>query len=541
VVGGGLNSRRFLLLSASDRTERVNRTDMLAAASDRSVVWDLVVIGGGASWLGVAVDAASRGYRTLLLEREDFGSATSSRSTKLIHGGVRYLQQGNIKLVREALHERGLLLRNASHLVHPLRFIIPHATPWDRLFYGTGLKIYDAMSGHYGLAKTQHLSAKQTLEALPTLKPERTVGGTAYVDGQFDDARLAITLVLTAADHGGVLLNYAAVTAFEKQGTGRINAVLARDLESGQELRLQTRAVINATGVFADEVRKLDDPALPSSLSPSQGAHIVLPRKFLPGDAALMIPKTDDGRVLFAIPWQGRVILGTTDTPVEKVEAAPRALDSEIEFLLHHAARYLTTAPTIADVLCIFAGLRPLAKISTAKQTALVPRDHHIEVAPSGLVTITGGKWTTYRRMAKDVLDRAAEVAALPPMPCRTDNLPLHGSPSPEQPEALGKTAHGSDQPALQKLASDRPEWSGLLHPAFPYLIAEVVWSVRQEMARTVEDILARRTRALFLDVRAALQAAPAVASLLAKELGRSTEWAAEQSLAFERLAHRYL
>ena len=516
----------------------MNRTDMLVAASDRSTVWDVLVIGGGATGLGIAVDASSRGYRTLLLERGDFASATSSRSTKLIHGGVRYLQQGNIKLVREALHERGLLMRNAAHLVHPLRFVIPHATPWDRLFYGTGLRIYDAMSGRYRIGSTEHLSKAQTAEALPTLNPERAVGGTSYIDGQFDDARLAITLALTAADLGATLLNYTAATSLEKEH-GKVSGVIAHDLESGNELRLRARAIINATGVFADDLRRLDDPSAAPSLSPSQGAHIVLPKTFFPGETALMIPKTDDGRVLFAIPWQGRVLVGTTDTPVDKVEAAPRPLDSEVEFLLSHAARYLIKAPQLADVLCAFAGLRPLARISTARQTALVPRDHHIEVSASGLVTITGGKWTTYRRMAKDALERAATFAGLPLKSCRTEKLRLHGCPESEQHPA--HAPYGSDAPAIQKLASERAHWARPLHPALPYSVAEVVWSIRREMARTVEDLLARRTRALFLDARASVEAAPAVATLLAAELGRPQTWADQQVQAFESQARCYL
>jgi glycerol-3-phosphate dehydrogenase len=515
----------------------VNRDQMLAAASDRSVVWDIIVIGGGATGLGIAVDAATRGYRTLLLEKGDFANATSSRSTKLIHGGVRYLQQGNIKLVREALRERGLLLRNAPHLVHPQRFVIPNANRWESVFYGTGLKIYDAMSGRYGLGRTEHLSREQTFAALPTLKRQWVKGGTAYVDGQFDDARLAITLALTAAEAGATLLNYAAVVAILKEN-GRTNGIVARDLESDNELSLRAKAVINATGVFADEIRKLDEATAVESVSPSQGAHIVLPKTFLPGESALMIPKTDDGRVLFAIPWHGRVLVGTTDTARDRIEAAPQPLDSELEFLLTHAGRYLEKGPGPADVLCTFAGLRPLAKASTRRNSALIPRDHHISVSQSGIVTVTGGKWTTYRRMAKDAVDRSARVAGLVERGCQTEALRLHGA---DEKSESAVTPYGTDNPAIQQLISANPKWGTLLHPKLPYVVAEGVWGVRREMARTVEDVLARRTRALFLDVRASIEAAPHVAELLSKELNRSREWAESQISQFVKAATRYI
>jgi glycerol-3-phosphate dehydrogenase len=515
----------------------VNRKRMLEAAADSATLWDIIIIGGGATGLGVAVDAAARGYRTLLLEKGDFASSTSSRSTKLIHGGVRYLQQGNIKLVREALHERGLLLRHAPHLVHPRSFVIPNYSWWDGLFYGTGLTLYDAMSGRLGLGRSQHLSRQRTLDLLPTLREERLVGGTLYRDAQFDDARLAIALARTAAGLGATVINYTQLLALIKEG-GRVCGVVAEERESGREYRLRARAVVNATGVLTDSIRQIDDPSTKRIIVPSQGAHIVLPRSFLPGDAALMVPKTDDKRVLFAIPWHDRVIVGTTETAVNQIETAPRPFKSEIDFLLEHLTRYLSGTPGPADILSTFAGLRPLVKPSNSRGTALIPRDHFISVSKSGLVTVTGGKWTTYRKMAEQTVGRVIEVAGLTSQRCRTENLPLHGCA-----EASGDalSTYGSDAAAIRSLARELPEWNALLHPAFPYIGAEVIWAARNEMARTVEDVLARRTRALFLDARASIKAAPAVASLLARELGHDCAWAQAQAQSFAELATRYL
>lgn len=510
---------------------------MLEAAADSAAVWDIIIIGGGATGLGIAVDAAGRGYRTLLLEKGDFASSTSSRSTKLIHGGVRYLQQGNIKLVREALHERGLLLRHAPHLVHPRSFVIPNYSWWDGFFYGAGLTLYDAMSGRLGLGSSRHLSREDTLELLPTLRAQGLVGGTLYRDAQFDDARLAITLAQTAADLGAAVINYLPLVALVKEG-GRVCGVVAEERESGREYRLKARCVINATGVLTDSVRQMDDPLAKRIILPSQGAHIVLPKSFLPGEAALMVPKTDDKRVLFAIPWHERVIIGTTDTAVTEIEPAPRPLKTEITFLLKHLTRYLSGSPGPSDILSTFAGLRPLVKPSHSRGTALVPRDHFISVSTSGLVTVSGGKWTTYRKMAEETVRRAIEVAGLTRQPCRTENLPLHGcADGNDDPLSI----YGTDANAVRSLAREVPEWNRLLHPAFPYIAAEVIWAAREEMARTVEDVLARRTRALFLDARASIKAAPAVASLLAQELGHDSSWAQAQGQSFAELANRYL
>ncbi|HEX8201937.1 MAG TPA: glycerol-3-phosphate dehydrogenase/oxidase, partial [Isosphaeraceae bacterium] len=408
--------------------------------------WDLVVIGGGATGLGTALDAAARGYKTLLLEAHDFAQGTSSRSTKLIHGGVRYLAQGRLGLVREALRERGRLLRNAPHLVRPLAFVLPAYARWSIPYYGLGLKLYDLLAGAGGLGASHPVSRAEALRRAPTLEPRGLRGGTVYFDAQFDDARLAIALLRSLLDRGGVALNYAPVTALVKRD-GRVAGVRARDAETGAELEVAARVVINATGVYADAVRLLDDQAAPPMIAPSQGIHLVLDRAFLPGDSAVLVPRTDDGRVLFAIPWHGRVLLGTTDTPVDRLPIEPRPLAREVEFLLDHAARYFRPAPAAGDIRSVFAGLRPLVRPGgPVRATARLARGHALVVSPSGLVTITGGKWTSYRLMAAAAVDRAAAVAGLPRVPCPTATLPLHGGDSGPEATASGPvSAYGSD------------------------------------------------------------------------------------------------
>jgi glycerol-3-phosphate dehydrogenase len=479
--------------------------------------WDIVIIGGGATGLGAAVDAAARGYHTVLFEQGDFSEATSSRSTKLIHGGLRYLRQGNVSLVRDALRERGRLLRNAPALVHPLPFLIPVHSAWERAFYGVGLKIYDLLAGQLGIAASRHLSREETLNRLPTLNPSGLRGGLLYQDAQFDDSRLAVALAQTFAGLGGAPLNYARATALLKTAD-KIRGVRIRDLESGDEFEIAARAVINATGVFCDTIRQLDDPQSPAMLAPSQGAHIVLPRKFFPGDCALMIPRTADDRVLFAIPWHGRTLIGTTDTPVAATTREPRPLAAEIAFLLAHTAQHLTKAPAPSDILSTFAGLRPLVRRGASARTASIARDHLVVTAPSGLITITGGKWTTYRRMAEDAVNAAERSASLDPRPSRTTTLPI---------DARGfSDGNGAAEP---------------LHTRLTITSADVLRAVREEMARTVEDTLARRTRALFLDARAASEIASEVAALMAAEMGRDSAWQAAQSSAFRTLAAGYL
>ena len=522
----------------------MNRAEQLTALAGRAP-WDVLIIGGGATGLGAAVDAAARGYRTLLLEQDDFAKGTSSRSTKLIHGGVRYLQQGNVGLVLEALRERGRLTQNAPHLVHPLAFIVPNYTWWEAPFYGIGLKLYDTLAGELGLGPSQLLTREETLTRLPTLEPDGLRGGVIYFDGQFDDARLAISLAQTAVQHGATVLNYFPVTALLKEN-GLVRGVIARDLEGGREYELSARVVINATGVFSDAVRRLDEPGAPAIIAPSQGVHLVLDRAFLPGDSAIMVPKTDDGRVLFAIPWRDRTLIGTTDTPVTRPQLEPRASPGEIDFLLTHAARYLTQDPRRADVLSVFAGLRPLVKAGGARGTASTPRDHLVLVARSGLVTVTGGKWTTYRRMAEDTVNQAALVGGLEEKPCPTAGLRLHGFLEDAERERLQRAApvwesYGADARTLLALATENPALDQRLHPRLPVRAVEVVWAARREMARTVEDVLARRTRALLLDARASVEAARPAAALLARELGRDASWEQAQVTAYSRIAAGYM
>ncbi len=521
-----------------DEVPVMNRDTMLDALG-ATHLWDFVIIGGGATGLGCAVEAASRGYRTLLLEQSDFAKGTSSRSTKLVHGGVRYLRQGNVALVLEALKERGLLLQNAPHLVHDLPFVVPNYAWWEGPFYGIGLKMYDLLAGRSGFGRSKHLSKEETLARLPTLEPEGLDGGVIYYDGQFDDARLAINLAQTAADQGGVLLNYVEVVGLMHE-RGEVRGVLARDGEAGDEYEVRARVVINATGVFTDRVRQMDNADAAPIITPSQGVHIVLDRDFLPGNTAIMVPKTDDGRVLFAIPWHDRALVGTTDTEVPTAELEPRPLEEELAYLFEHAARYLTQNPTAEDVLSTFAGLRPLVGTSGGEGTAALSRDHTLLIAPSGLVTITGGKWTTYRKMAEDTIDQAATLADLPDRPSVTRTLPIHGHH--EEAAQFGDLAdYGADAPAVEALLAENPAWGDRLHPSRPVRAGEVVWSVREEMARTVEDVLARRRRTLLLDARASIEMAPAVAALMAEELRRDAAWQRAQVEAFWALAAGYL
>jgi len=516
----------------------MTRKDLLHRLEDANHVWDMIVIGGGATGLGTAVEAAGRGCNTLLLERRDFSAGTSSRSTKLIHGGVRYLQQGNLALVLEALHERGLLIRNAPHLVHNLAFVVPLYDWWEGPFYGIGLKFYDLLAGRLGLGHSRQLDREEAIERIPTVEPAGLKGGIIYHDAQFDDARLAVSLAQTLADLGGTPLNYCEVTALVKS-EGLISGVTVRDCEAGREYRLRARVVINATGVFCDGVRLMDDPAAVPVITPSQGVHLVLDRSFLPGECAVMVPHTDDGRVLFAVPWHGRVIVGTTDTPVSAVSVEPRPLEEEIGFLLTHAGRYLTRHPVRDDVLSVFAGLRPLVRSAGEQETAALSRDHTILISGSGLVTVTGGKWTTYRRMGEDTVERAIQVAGLAARPSVSAGQRIHGWHEGGQAEPWG--VYGSDAAQVRALMLEDRSWAEPLHPGLPYLACQVIWAVRHEYGRNVEDILARRTRGLFLDARASMAMAPRVAQLMAAELGRDEAWQHRQVADFLALARGYL
>lgn len=480
----------------------LHRDRFLGHLAEHREPWDLAVVGGGATGLGIAVDAASRGFRVVVLEQLDFGKGTSSRSTKLIHGGVRYLQQGNISLVMEALKERGLLLRNAPHLVHDLEFVVPNYQWWEAPFYGIGMKVYDLLAGQYGFGPSQILSREEVLARIPTLSQDGLRGGVKYHDGQFDDARLLIDLASTAAQHGACLLNYARVVSFFRNTDGFISGLTFRDEEGGESYTLAARCVINATGPFCDALRRVDRPDAKPIIAPSQGVHIVLSRDFLPGETAIMVPHTRDGRVMFAIPWHEHAVVGTTDTPIPAPELEPTPQQQEIDFIIETASDYLRKRPTRADVLSVFTGIRPLVKSSGLANTAALSREHTIEISPSGLLTIAGGKWTTYRRMAEDVVDHAIVLGRLDDRPCVTRDLRIH-------------------DPRCHD--------------------ASAAWFAQYEMARTVEDVLARRTRLLFLNARAALAKAPQVARELAKELGRDEAWQRSQVAEFAETARHFL
>lgn len=520
----------------------MKREAMLERVEARTTPWDIVIVGGGATGMGIAVDAATRGYDVLLLEREDFGKATSSRSTKLVHGGVRYLEQGNITLVMEALKERGILRQNAPHLVHDLAFVVPSYSWWETPFYGIGLKVYDLLAGKYGFGRSRILSREETLARLPNIQTDGLKHGVIYYDGQFDDARLLIHLARTAADHGATLLNYAGVISITKDDNGFVNGVVAKDAESGRELSAKAKVVINATGIFTDELRRLSDPGAQPMIEPSQGIHLVFERSFLQGDTAIMVPHTSDGRVLFGIPWHNHVVVGTTDTPIERPSYDPLPMEQEIDFILETAERYLSRPPRREDILSIYVGIRPLVRAagSDTGKTSALSRDHTIHVDNSGLLTIAGGKWTTYRHMAEDCVDHAVTLGLLEERPCVTRDLHIHGYC--EDIDALGFLGvYGSDATAIQALAASDTALAAQLDSALPYIGAEVVWAAREEMARTVDDVLSRRTRALFLNAHAAQRMIEPVAALLARELGRDNNWQRDQIQSASALAAKYL
>ena len=519
----------------------MDRSEMLRSLEGGS--FDLIAIGGGASGLGVAVDAQTRGYRTLLLEQDDFAKGTSSHSTKLVHGGVRYLQQGNVGLVLEALRERGLLCRNAPHIVHPLAFIVPRYRWWEGPFYGVGLKLYDVLAQSLNLSPSRLLDYSETIERIPNLQKEALLGGVMYHDAQFDDARLAICLAQTAADHGATLLNYVRVTGLLKQA-GLVRGVRAQDIETGADFELHAKVVVNATGIFSDSVRRMDEESIEPVVAPSQGVHIVLDQSFLARDTAIMVPKTDDDRVLFVIPWHGRALVGTTDTEMERPELEPVPRREEIEFILRNAARYMERDPRPADILSVFAGQRPLVRMGGMQETKKISREHVVEISRTGLVSLMGGKWTTYRKMAEDAVDDAAQVGGLPTRTCVTKELRLHGwlaADDPALPAAGSMRMYGSDAGRVTAFLDSNPAHREKLHPKLPYLCGQLRWAVRFELARSLEDLLSRRTRSLVLDARATIEAAPRAAAILAEELGRDAKFAQAQLDAFLELAGGYL
>ena len=515
------------------------RADLLARLAQPHH-FDLAVIGGGATGLGVALDAAARGFSVVLVDSHDFAKGTSSRATKLVHGGVRYLAQGNIALVREALHERTTLLNNAPHLAQPLPFVMPSYHFWETPFYGIGLKMYDALAGKAGLGATEFLGRQRTLECLPTARQEGLKGGVKYWDGQFDDARLALALARTAASLGALVVNYCPARALVHEG-GKVAGFVCEDADSGRQFTVRARTVVNATGVWVDTLRQMDGEAIGRPVkpivAPSQGVHIVVDREFLPSDHALMVPKTADGRVLFAVPWLGKLILGTTDSPRQDIVREPQPFSEEVRFILEESARYLTRAPREEDIRSIWVGLRPLVKPQDddGDNTKSLSREHTVLASRSGLVTVTGGKWTTYRAMAEDVLQKCFSTGLLPEKPAgATTHLPLVGTPNAPVrhriSDAQGLHTYGSEAAAVQGIPGVQTDLGGGLTAAM------VRFAARYEYACTVEDVLARRSRMLFLDARQAMAVAPAVADILREELD-----ADPRLEAFLALAPQYL
>ncbi len=518
----------------------MKRDKMISDIKTPATIWDIAIIGGGATGVGTAVEAASRGYKVVLIEQSDFGKATSSRSTKLAHGGVRYLQQGNISLVLEALKERGIMRRNAPHLVHDLPFVVPVYDWWEGPFYGIGLKIYDMLAGKEGFGHSKILSKEETIEYIPTIETEGLRGGVIYHDGQFDDARLLINLVQTAKEQGATMLNYMKAVSLMKEGE-EVTGILSEDIETGEKYSIEAKVVINATGVFTDSVRKMDDEQAQDIMTGSQGVHLVLDKSFLPGNTAIMVPHTDDGRVLFAVPWHDRTLVGTTDTFVKDYPLEPIPQEDEIEFLLKHAARYLTKDPQKSDVKSVFVGLRPLVKsTNNDEDTASISRDHTITISRSGLISISGGKWTTYRKMAEDVIEKAILLGDLPESESITKTLQVHGYH--KNSKNYGSLSeYGSDANEIKDLLNERPEFNKRLHPEYDIRQGEIIWAIRNEMARNIEDFLARRTRLLLLDAKASIEVAPIVAEMMAKELKHDKDWIVNQIENYTKLAKNYL
>ena len=488
-------------------------------ALPQGAVFDLAVMGGGATGLALALDAARRGLKVGLFESHDFASGTSSRSTKLLHGGVRYLAQGQLGLVHEALAERSALLQTAPHLAQPLSFVMPAYRWWQMPFYGIGLSLYDLMAGPARLGRTRWLSRHDTLQALPGVREAGLLGGVAYWDGQFDDARMALAFAQTAHKLGAQLFNHTEVASLQRDSDGFTTLALRERLHL-QHSEVRARCVVNATGVWVDQLRQHapSDPAHTTQLvSPSQGVHLVVDRAFLPGNQALLVPRTRDGRVLFAVPWLGKLVLGTTDTPRHDLPREPQAFEHERQFILNEASAVLQRPVHGSDVLSQWVGLRPLVAPHQNKATATLSRSHTIVQDADGLVSVVGGKWTTCRAMAADVLTHCMAHGLLPQRAPAARPEPLLGAPAPgDTPVPLhqppGMHLYGSLAPeVLACPGADKPIGMGLTE-------AMVRHAVRHEFACCVEDVLARRWRSLFLDAREAARMAPEVNAILLDE-----------------------
>ena len=514
----------------------MNRTTSISKL-DKVLEWDIVIIGGGASGLGIAVDASKRGYKTLLLEKHDFAKGTSSRSTKLIHGGVRYLQNGDITLVIESLKERGILKRNAPHLVQDLSFVIPTYDWWASPFYGIGMKIYDMMAGKLGLGKSVIISKEETEKLIPNVNKKGLRGGVIYHDGQFDDSRMAITLAQSADSNKTSLLNYCSVESLIKEN-GEIKGVNFIDLINSKKYQVKSKVVINATGVFAEEIIRMDQPEIEKMIQPSQGVHIVLEKRFLKGKHAILIPQTSDGRVLFAVPWKNYVVVGTTDTQIKNSSAEPKALAQEVDFILKNASKYMTNKPKRDDIKSVFAGLRPLAATSNKKSTKEVSRSHKIDISPSGLISVLGGKWTTYRKIAEDAINTAISINKLKKKKCKTERVKLFGfKKNVDWSDPMH--VYGSLKKQIESMGSKNDNES--LSNKF-YISNNIIqWSIIHEMAISLEDVLARRTRCIFLDSRESMRIAPIVAKKMAEVLEEDQNWIDMELKKFNKLIKNYM
>jgi len=518
----------------------MKRSEMIDKISDNSKEFDFIIIGGGATGIGIALEASARGYSVVLLEKSDFTKSTSSKSTKLVHGGVRYLAQGDLGLVREAVIERGLLTQNAPHLVKDQTFIIPTHGLYDELQYTVGLTLYDLLAGKYSLGRSKRISKSKTLSRISTINPKKISAGVVYHDGQFDDSRLAINTLQSSVKMGAIVINYCSVSGLLKDNSGKVSGVKFMDLEGNKEYKIKGKQIVNATGVFADDILKMDSPNAEKTIAPSQGVHLVLDKSFLPDNDAIMIPKTDDGRVLFLVPWHNRVVVGTTDTPIEKESLEPIALEEEIEFILKTAARYLTKAPKRSDVLSVFAGLRPLAASKgKGKKTKEISRSHKIFTSKSGLLTMVGGKWTTFRKMGEDLVDKTEQLNNWSHIPTKTKHLKIHGyKENVDYSNPL--YYYGSDEDAILELAKEAG-MSDLVSASLEVVNAQVVWAVKHEMARTVEDFLARRTRCQLLDARESIKMAPQVAKIMAAELKQDAAWQTKQIDDYAQVTSNYI
>jgi glycerol-3-phosphate dehydrogenase len=521
----------------------MNRTQDLQRLQKET--FDICIIGGGASGAGCALDAALRGFKVALIEKNDFAAETSSKSTKLIHGGVRYLEQAfknldfaQLKQVRHGLEERQIVLQNAPHLARPLPLLTPVFSWWEGLYFSIGLRMYDFFAKGDSLPKSRWLSKKETMLRMPSLDAKKLHSAVLYFDGQLDDARYCLGLAHAAAEAGVAVANHLQLIDFEKDNSGKLEgAVVTSTLDNGVEppFSIKAKLFINCTGAMADHIRLKANPTLSRRIRPSKGVHVVLPYEVLKSDDAMLIPKTSDGRVVFAIPFEGQLLLGTTDTDYTQLENEPLLEEKEVEFLLDTLAPYLAKRPDKSQVKAGFGGLRPLLAASESDSTKKLVRDHEVEYdESSNLLSLLGGKWTTYRYMAKETIDKAGELLGAE-RPCLTaDHVLVGGEDFAFEDWKIIQTVYrlakdiakhlirkyGSRAHKVARLTQENIVWSQRLVEKFPFIQAEVIYQVREEMACTLRDVLARRMRLEIMDWEATQEAVPVVANLMAQELG---------------------